>query len=369
MKSIKICHICPSFENKLYQNFVNAQLVYGDNVRVFFYHRIDEHYPQLNQEYVDDVKAFKKNDRYVYFLKENKIFNKYRDLYDDCSFDINHAHTLFTSGYIAYKEKKRKGTPYIVAVRGTDVNLYFRRRVLLRDLGERILLDADAIIFLSTSHMNVVLDNYISKKNYEKIKNKVHIIPNGVDDFWLNNIYRKEKVSPSEIKLIYYGDINRNKNIDTLINIVIRLNEEHKRKASITLIGKIKEKKYTQMIDQCKYALYESYSPKEILIESLRKSDIFIMPSFSETFGLAYIEAMSQGLPVIYTEGQGFDGQFSEGHVGFHVNPNRIDDIINKIDKIYSKYLEISHNCNNEIQRYSWDRIAAEYRELYRSII
>ena len=40
----------------------------------------------------------------------------------------------------------------------------------------------------------------------------------------------------------------------------------------------------------------------------------FCLPSHAETFGLVYVEAMSQGLPIIY-EGQGFDKQFQDGEV------------------------------------------------------
>jgi len=44
------------------------------------------------------------------------------------------------------------------------------------------------------------------------------------------------------------------------------------------------------------------------------------MPSITETFGLVYAEALSQGLPVLYTRGQGFDRQFEEGEVGYAVD-------------------------------------------------
>lgn len=42
------------------------------------------------------------------------------------------------------------------------------------------------------------------------------------------------------------------------------------------------------------------------------ESDIFVMVSHSETFGLVYIEALSQGLPILYTRGQGIDGTLKE---------------------------------------------------------
>ena len=57
------------------------------------------------------------------------------------------------------------------------------------------------------------------------------------------------------------------------------------------------------------------------------------MPSYTESFGLVYAEAMSQKLPVIYSKGQGFDGQFEEGLVGYHVSPYDVKDIANGILK------------------------------------
>ena len=47
------------------------------------------------------------------------------------------------------------------------------------------------------------------------------------------------------------------------------------------------------------------------------------MPSRYETFGLVYGEAMSQGLPIIYSKGQGVDGYFKEGTVGYGVVSDR----------------------------------------------
>ena len=55
------------------------------------------------------------------------------------------------------------------------------------------------------------------------------------------------------------------------------------------------------------------------------------MPSFPETFGLVYVEAMSQGLPIIYTKGQGIDGYFEDGKVGYPVNTKDSNDIVKKL--------------------------------------
>ena len=108
---------------------------------------------------------------------------------------------------------------------------------------------------------------------------------------------------------------------------------------------------------------------KENLITVYRKADIFIMPSLTESFGLSYVEAMTQGLPVIYTRNQGFDGQFAEGMVGFHVNPKDIEDIYSKILMILLNYAEISNNCLVESDKYNWDVIADKYIDIYHNIL
>ena len=77
------------------------------------------------------------------------------------------------------------------------------------------------------------------------------------------------------------------------------------------------------------------------------------MPSKTETFGLVYAEAMSQGLPVIYTRGQGFDGQFEEGEVGYSVDCKDKKEISMKIIDIINNYDVISRNAINLVDRYN----------------
>jgi len=97
------------------------------------------------------------------------------------------------------------------------------------------------------------------------------------------------------------------------------------------------------------------------LMNLYRESDIFIMPSFTETFGVTYIEAMSQGLPVIYSRTEGIDGLFNNGEVGFAVNPLDVRGIVNKIENIYANYEEISMNCAKISESFSWDNIVEKY--------
>ena len=93
------------------------------------------------------------------------------------------------------------------------------------------------------------------------------------------------------------------------------------------------------------------------------------MPSIHETFGLVYAEAISQGLPVIYSRGQGFDGRFVNGEIGYAVNALSVDEIVLRIKAIESEYKEISKMCLINADYFKWDLINCKYKKLYNCII
>ena len=90
------------------------------------------------------------------------------------------------------------------------------------------------------------------------------------------------------------------------------------------------------------------------------------MPSIHETFGLVYIEALSQNLPVIYTKGQGIDLLFDDT-VGVGVNPLSVDDITHAMKRILSS----PNNYNNasiDFDVFNWESIAKKYIGCYSEI-
>ena len=89
------------------------------------------------------------------------------------------------------------------------------------------------------------------------------------------------------------------------------------------------------------------------------------MPSILETFGLVYAEAMSQGIPIIYSKGQGFDGQFDNGIVGYAVNCFDYKDISEKIIDLYNNYQQFSEQCLSMVDKFNWSTIAQEYMKIY----
>ena len=105
--------------------------------------------------------------------------------------------------------------------------------------------------------------------------------------------------------------------------------------------------------------------PKEELILEYRRADLFVLPSLAESFGLVYAEALSQGVPVIYSQGQGFDKQFSEGYVGYRVNASDAVCIAERIEMALANYASLQKNCCDAAQKFAQKLICEQSIKLY----
>lgn len=310
--------------------------------------------------------CFTQLDRFVYFSKQKKLLAGIERTIDLKSVCVAHAHTLFSAGYTAMKIKKKYGIPYIVTVRNTDVNIFFKKMRHLCGTGIEIMKAAAMIVFLSSAYRKKVIEEYVPTSMKSEIENKCKVIPNGISDVFLNNPGKPHDIKKDNIRLICAGEINKNKNLIETIK-ASRILKNKGINVSITAVGDVTEKMCQKWVDD-PLVCHIPRCSQDKLLEYYREADIFVMPSHTETFGLVYAEAMSQGLPVIYTRGQGFDGQFEEGEVGYPVLDMSSDDIAQKIIQILNGYNRISQNCINSASHFDWRIIADEYSTIYKKI-
>lgn len=325
--------------------------------------------------------CFRKADRFFFHVKQFKIIKEFNRIFSVNgknsikTFDVLHSYYLFTDGNYTRKMSKKFGVPYVVAIRNTDVNAFFKYMPHLRYVGISVMKDAERVFFLSDSYRDQVIYKYVPRKLRNHILGKSVVIPNGIDGFWLENKFFErnykdvlDRMQRRDIRLICVGRIDKNKNIELTLRTIRRFRNEGW-KVHLDVIGPIADKSIFEKIRLEKDVTFFDFLPKEQLIDLFRQADIFVMPSHKETFGLVYAEAMSQGLPVIYTKGQGFDRQFEEGVVGFSVDDHSVNDLKEKIINIISDYERISKNCLNRVEKFNWKDIVQLYYSIYEDII
>ena len=318
--------------------------------------------------------CFKKWDRVWFDYKQKKIFSAINKRVEAKDFDCIHAYTLYTDGNSARKLSKKCGKPYVVAVRDTDVNFFFKLMPHLRSRGVKIMLDAARVFFLSTTYRDFVIEKYVPEDKREEILKKSLIMPNGIDDFWFNNVYAQRDTDKSirsfdekKIRIVFAGRINNNKNPLTTLKAIDIL-ESKGYQCSFTVVGGFEDQSLKDDLLSDKRVTYVAKCPKEELVNYYRQSDMFVMPSHQETFGLVYAEAMSQGLPVLYTKGQGFDGQFADGEIGYAIDSHSPEDIAAKIILVTENYKKLSEGCTEAFKKFNWHGIVQKYSELYTEI-
>jgi glycosyltransferase involved in cell wall biosynthesis len=106
-----------------------------------------------------------------------------------------------------------------------------------------------------------------------------------------------------------------------------------------------------------------------VLAEIYRQHDIFVMPSFLETFGVVYIEALSQGLPIVFSRGQAVDGYFAPGTVGEPVDPHDAESVQRAVLSIAARLDTLRPQCVAAARDFAWSSIAQRYVGLYRDAL
>lgn len=307
--------------------------------------------------------------RLIFHLKIRKELRAIRSLVTVTDFSLIHAHTLFSDGAVAYYLFKQYKIPYIVAIRNTDINVFCKYFFHLRNLGREIILNSEKLVFLCDPYKEKLKLYYGSIA--ELIEHKSVIIPNGIDDFWYKNKPQVKTLS-KDIRLVFAGQITYNKNIHTIIRAIEKLQGELVPELAIIGAGPNDQKWYLKwlefMIKNKPLIKIKKAIPKEELAMFYKDATMFVMPSFKESFGLVYAEAISQNLPVLYTAKEGFDGWFYQGEVGYSVDPYSPADIAEKIILTVKNYDEIQHTIASKGEFFSWRAICEKYYQMYSNI-
>lgn len=281
--------------------------------------------------------------------------------------DAIHAATLFTEGCTARALQKKYGTPYFVSMRGTDSDFYAQKMFHLWPKSYDVIKHANALAYVTPTIKRKMMERW----QYRGVRSKLEagsVINNGIDPIWIENLHVEPKPLNKEINVLYIGRFDTNKNVMRLIEAVKRLREKYS--IRITLVGGDGEQQQQVEQEVATHGDYISYLgkiyDKQELIKVVRSCDIFAMVSHGETFGLVYAECMTQGLPLLYTLGTGFDNMYPQGHIGYGVDSHSVDSIVEGLDNIISHYPELRERVSElDFNCFCWSGIAQSYIYIY----
>lgn len=377
---MSVIHICNDyFGGNFYKTLFDKLAEKKINQFVIVVLRSDQlNYIENNGINIDNnrkykIKAVKLNksmsllSRFFPGITNKFIFNKIKN--DLIDFETKHnksiifSHTTYSNGTLGLYISKLLYLDYIISIRNVDVNTVYKKLIWQRNRLKKNLIGAKFIVSPSPSLAKELLDAL-------KIKKCINKIPNPVSDFWnKNRISSIENKKNKDVnKLIYIGEINPNKNISFIIELIDKLGPNY----HLTIIGGVKHHRFNKYLIKLKklaskndqIEILGEINDKHQLKKYLRNSDLFVMLSKYESFGLVYIEAMTQGLPILYTKGQGVDGYFAEGSIGYSVEYGNINEAINAIEKIQLNYNNISANCIRESKKFESEHITNKYLSL-----
>ena len=305
--------------------------------------------------------------------------------------DLIHLHTFKRIGSIARIVCKLRNIPYIVSIHGGIYNRnvietnknYFRNsfewgKILGFLLGSRrVIKDSNAVICLN-------------KKEYEKIKEKennknIFLLPNSVDVSIFSkpknqNLRKKYDLHKNAFICLVSARIDKQKNQLLLLKVLKKIKNEHEN-IHILFVGNITDIEYYKKIQEYiymnsleKYITFITHIKPESkeLIDVYLNSNVLVLPSSHEPFGIVVLEAWASSLPVIVSEVAGVCNSIEDKKDALIFENNSIESLEkNLLSLIKDKSLQntLIRNAKETVMTFDTDIINARINSIYRQLL
>jgi len=248
------------------------------------------------------------------------------DFHNNQPFDLIHAHTIFPDGQAGLFLKKQLGIPLVVTVHGKDVQQTAYRNARCLQAMINVVGGADMVVAVSAK-IKGMLDQLT------KMPEKTVVINNGFDSSQFMRIIS----SGSPGAIISVSNLVNSKGIALNIQAVAALRHKYPH-IKYTVIGGGEDAANLQQLarDLKVEDLIEftgRVSNKKVP-GFLANAQVFSLPSSMEGFGIAYLEAMAAGLPVIGCRGEGIADVVRSGETGLLIDPNNLDALVRALDQM-----------------------------------
>jgi N-acetyl-alpha-D-glucosaminyl L-malate synthase BshA len=285
--------------------------------------------------------------------------------------DLIHAHYAIPHASAAYtakqivKQKTGRSVPVITTLHGTDITLVGRDKtyepVVTFSINE-----SDAITAVSE---NLRAETF---KHFD-IKKEIQVIHNFVDVHRYNKkavAAFRQVIAPNNEKIIIHAsNFRKIKRIDHVMEIF--KNIHNALPAKLLMVGDGPERPLAEDLTR-QYGLdgdVRFLGKQEQMEELLAVSDVFLLPSEYESFGLAALEAMAASTVVISTDAGGLGEINIDGVTGYTAPVGDVAKMSkNAIELLQDepKLKAFKHNALKEAKLFDIHHIIPKYEELYR---
>ena len=287
--------------------------------------------------------------------------------------DLLHAHYAIPYAYAAFTAKQMlkcegKDIPLVTTLHGTDITLV-GQHPSYKHAVEFSINQSDAITTVSESLKKDTLQIF-------NIRKDIQVINNFIDNTeFINNktCQRGQFANPEEKILIHVSNLRPVKRIEDVLQIF--KNVHAKVKSKLIIIGEGPEmEKITQFLEENPELIDKIRLLGKVndLYRILELSDVFLLPSEQESFGLAALEAMAASTPVVSSNAGGIPEVNIQGETGFLAEVGNVEAMSNYAIKILSNddlLATMRENAKKQALKFDLQNILPEYEDMYRKTI
>ncbi|MFQ0977013.1 glycosyltransferase family 4 protein [Vibrio campbellii] len=232
-------------------------------------------------------------------------------------------------------------------------------------LMRRIIRRSQKTVFISPSYKARVLDEFSS---IFEDKTKCVVIPNGIDDFWINRslLPLRTKSERNSGTVLFVGRLNKTKRPELVFEVVQELRKlEPNYGYELKFVGIERSEllDYLSLKQLPDWVIVNGKTSNKSEIQSeYEKALCLLVPSYQETFGLVYLEALSNGCPVILCRTEGISGFFSDCKEIIELDSLSPKNIANKLLEIK----EFRFDRSQISTQFSWEAYSNQMKTILR---
>lgn len=305
---------------------------------------------------------------------ELALSSKLVDMVKLYKIELLHVHYAIPHAYAGYMAKqmlKNEGInlPMITTLHGTDITLVgnhpFYKPAVTFSINK-----SDYVTSVSQSLKDDTLKLF-------KIKNKIKVIPNFIE---LDKV-KKDPLAPchryvmakeNERIITHISNFRKVKRIPDIIKIFYNIQNEIP--AKLMMVGDGPEKEKAEILCQELGILDKVifFGNSHEIDKILCMTDLFLLPSETESFGLAALEAMACGVPVISSNSGGLPEVNFEGFSGYLSDVGKVDEMAENALKILKDDAVLSQFKTNALEvarKFDIKNILPKYEALYQKAV